>query len=193
MMSRSEVVSILSRLAAPIKAPDSRDSRDEQIDNWHKTLDESSFDVFLDLLKFPLTEKEIGDNEYIAYDNYYQDVYEIMINQEIIDALVFIGKKNVGYYLKIFGPLLDDRHLMTSVIEVIGSLQSKEGLVLLMPILELKYLNSTDVVTLVNAFVDIGGLESFESLKKMKVKFSDESPYVLDSIEEGINLTCPHS
>lgn len=188
-MNRSEYISILSKLAAPIAPNETRESRDEQINCWHKTLNINSIDVLLDLLIFPPTEKEIGDIEYEFYENYDPEIFEAVLTQEILEALTILGKKDVSYFLHKIKSILNIRRLRDSAIYIIGLLQNEEGIALLETLLELENLSDDEIINLACALGGIGGLKSFEILGKMKVKFSDRSPDVLKEIELGIEHT----
>lgn len=182
-MNRSETINILAKLASPITP---FESRDEQIDNWQKTLNVNSLDTLIDIFLNPPTEKEVGGNGYEIYENFDQEIFEAVMIGELIEAMVIVGKIDVKHFFEKIEIILGLRHLRSSVIYMIGLIQNKEGVALLEPLIESEHLLDDEIVNLACAFAGIGGLKSLEILEKMKVKYSDRSSEVLREIEIGI-------
>ena len=173
-MTRKEVVDILINLSGPLGPFQKMDGMEDFIKmhtDMYDRMDDSAFDILVDILLNP---PEIGRIEPEEFE------------YELKEAITAIGRRDTLNCLKKVERLLHVEHVRPVIIDVIGGLHCKEGIFLLEPLLELKHLSDDEIVNLVCAFGEIGGLESFEILEKMKVKFSDRSPDVLKEIEIGI-------
>ncbi len=170
-MTRKEVLNILINLSGslgPFQKMDGMDDYVKMHTDMYDIMDDNSFDILIDILLNP---PEIGriEPEYFEY--------------ELKEAITAIGRRNTQNSLEKVKDLLYVEQVRPVIIDVIGGLDCKEVILLLEPLLELENLTDDELVNLACAFGAIGGLKSFEILKKMKVKYADKSSVVLREID----------
>ncbi|OPX43450.1 hypothetical protein CLHUN_25970 [Ruminiclostridium hungatei] len=173
-MTRKEVLNILINLSGslgPFQKMDCMDDYEKMHTDMYNIMDDDSFEILIDILLNP---PEVGRIEPEDFE------------YELKEAITAIGRRNTQNCLEKVKDLLYVEQVRPVIIDVIGGLDCKEGILLLEPLLELENLTDYELVNLACAFGSIGGLKSFKILKKMKVKYADKSSVVLREIDIGL-------
>lgn len=173
-MTRKEVVDILINISGSLGPFQKLDGMDDYIKmhtDMYDRMDDGTFDILIDILLNP---PEIGRIEPEDFE------------YELKEAITAIGCRNTQNCLEKVKDLLYVEQVRPVIIDVIGGLNCKEGILLLEPLLELESLTDDELANLACAFGSIGGLDSCEILKKMKVKYADKSSDVLREIDIGL-------
>lgn len=173
-MTRKEVLNILINLSGSLGPFEKVDDMDDYVKmhrDMYDTMDDDSFDILIDILLNP---PEMGRIEPEDFE------------YELKEAITAIGRRNTKNSLEKVKDLLYVEQVRPVIIDIIGGLNCKEGILLLEPLLELENLTDDELINLACAFGAIGGLESCQLLKKMKVKYTDKSSVVLREIDIGL-------
>lgn len=176
-MKRNDVINILLDLAGsvgPFRKIDSVEDWIKLHNDKYDIMDSELFDVLLDILLNPPDSNELGR------------VSEEDFEYELGAALTSIGKRKPVNCLERIEKLLYVDKSRPVIIDFIGGLQLHQGIPLLQSILENVQLNDDELIRLVSAFGEIGGIKSCENLKRMQMMCSGRTAEVLSEIEIGI-------
>lgn len=173
-MTRNEIVNILINLSGslgPFQKINGMEDYVKMHTDKYDIMDDDSLDILLDILLNP---PEIGHIETEDFE------------YELIEAITAIGRRKPQNCLRKVENLLYVKQVRSLIIDVIGGLHCKDGVLLLEPLLELDHLSDDEIINLACAFGEIRGLKALEILEKMKVDYSGRAPDVLREIEIGI-------
>ncbi|MDS0526545.1 hypothetical protein NNC19_12710 [Clostridium sp. SHJSY1] len=177
-MKRTEMINKIKDWAGPIGPFVTIDTFEDFVNlnnERYSTIEESSIDVLFDILLNPPKDEDIKP---IPFDEF---------TGELVDAITFVGKKDTKKFLLKLKEMLHFSKSRALIIDVIGGLEDIDGIELLKPLLLEENLSDDEIIALVDALSQIGGVESKEILENLKIKY-ENSREVLEEIDICLKL-----
>lgn len=170
-MARQQTLARILGLFEPLGPLGDADERDKRHENWVIAAGTPLLDDLLGLIANPPERNALGrvppgDFEYA-----------------ISHTLSLIGAKDPARFLARVGPLLQIPELRPTLIEVIGTLGSSEGLALISPLIEQPALSEEEAVRLACAIGEIGGPTADGLLDALASHTPRDRRRVLEEIE----------
>jgi hypothetical protein len=167
-------LTVLLDFAGPLGPLRSFDERIEQKQRWMSEVDDSAFDLLLDILVDPPGESEMRQVD--------PEDYEF----ELSELLTGVGRRDPAGALAKVGPLAADRRIRPVVIDVIGGLGAPAGVDWLEGLLRSEALSQDELVRVASALGELGGGRARALLEGMRRRYADATPEVQKEIEVAL-------
>lgn len=172
-MNRNDIIEILKDMAGPLGPTISIEGMEDLIKlrtNRYSMVDMKSIDSLVDIIINPPDHKELGR---IPFEDF---------EFELVEMLTIIGNKDTVSFIKKVEELLFIKRARPVIIDVLGGIHHVESMLLLEMLLE-ENLSENEAIRLADAISENGGSKAKEVLEKMKVKYFEKSPEVLQEID----------
>jgi HEAT repeat protein len=166
--NKNDIIEILKDIAGPLGPTRSIEDMEDLIKL--RTDRYSTIDILVDIILNPPDQKELGK---IPFEDFEFELVEILTIIDVKDVIKFLKKAKELLYIEQARPL---------IIDVLGGIHHEESLLILELLLE-ENLSENEAIRLADTISENGGIKAKEILQKMKVKYSDKSPDVLQEID----------
>lgn len=183
-MVREEVIGKLAQLAGPLGPFETPETRQQEQETWFNHLQIALPELIEHLLDALIHPPEAMEIHPAGHEDF---------EFELSGLLTLLGQRDPGAMLERIGPLLANKEARPAVIEIIGGLQTEEGIRWLAPFVYATQLTEDELIRLACALGEIGGASAKLLLEQMQQSVPAEMTDVFDEIDIALHAMPPGS